>query len=71
MKAISELRTDAEPLLPSVGAWCRAWRVLGLANAIVRQQTSLSEPIIRWMSGNINRWQQYQPGEAGHLVDVS
>jgi hypothetical protein len=50
MRAISEPRTGAEPLLPSVGAWCRSWRVLGLANAIVRQQISLSEPIIRRMS---------------------
>jgi len=49
MRAISEVRTGAKPLLPSVGAWCRSWLFLGPANAIVRQQISPSEPIIRWM----------------------
>jgi hypothetical protein len=50
MKAISALPIRALPKLPFVGACCRSWGGLALANAVVRQQSWVRKPVIRWIS---------------------
>jgi hypothetical protein len=49
MKAISALPIRAVPKLPFVGARCRSWEALALANAVVRQQSWVGKPVIWWM----------------------
>ena len=53
MKAISELPTRGAPISTAVGACWHSGRGLALANAIVRQQTWIRKPVIRWMSVQI------------------
>jgi hypothetical protein len=49
-EGISALPIRAVPKLPFVGAHCRSWGGLALLNAVVRQQSWVRMPVIRWMS---------------------
>lgn len=49
MNAISELLTRCAPMLAAVGACWHSRQGLALANAIVRQQSRVSKPVIRSM----------------------
>jgi hypothetical protein len=57
MKAISALPIRAVPELPFVGARCRSWGGLALANAVVRQQSWVRTPVIAW-----GLWQHQEIG---------
>src|SRR5258708_3780379 len=46
MKAISACLIRAVPKLPFVGVCCRSWGGLALANAAVREQSSVRKPVI-------------------------
>ena len=50
MKAVSEFRPRAAPVLPACGVSRRSWRGLALVNAVPWEQPRLSTPVIRWMS---------------------
>jgi len=41
--------------LPFVGGCCRSWGGLALANAVVRQQSWVRKPVIRWMSVKVTK----------------
>ena len=41
--------------LPFIGACCRSWGGLALANAVVRQQSWVRKPVIRWMSVKVTK----------------
>jgi len=61
MKAVSESRPRAAPVLPACGVSRRSWRGLALVNAVPWEQPRLSTPVIRWMSAKL----AFKPG---HLV---
>ena len=50
MKAVSEFRPRAAPVLPACGVCRRSWRGLALVNAVLWEQPGLSTPVIGWMS---------------------